>query len=111
SLYVFKRYASAGAKGRTSLGDTLQKPRVVLQAVLQPVFLRLKADQNARRLAAVREILITRHGKPAGILIGFESEDDWLEYRLENDPRFLKRIAKARASLRAGRGVPLEDVE
>jgi hypothetical protein len=29
---------------------------------------------------------------------------------LENDPRFLKRIAKARASLRAGRGVPLEDV-
>jgi len=61
--------------------------------------------------AAVREILITRHGKPAGILIGFESEDDWLEYRLENDPRFLKRIAKARASLRAGRGVSLEDVE
>ena len=60
--------------------------------------------------AAVREILITRHGKPAGILIGFESEDDWLD-RLENDPRFLKRIAKARASLRAGRGVPLEDVE
>ena len=45
--------------------------------------------------AATREILITRHGKPAGILIGFESEDDWLEYRLENDPRFLKRIAKA----------------
>jgi len=38
--------------------------------------------------AAAREILITRHGKPAGILIGFESEDDWLEYRLENDPRF-----------------------
>jgi hypothetical protein len=30
---------------------------------------------------------------------------------IENDPRFLKRIAKARASLRAGRGVPLEDVE
>jgi hypothetical protein len=40
-----------------------------------------------------------------------ESEDDSLEYRLENDPRFLKRIAKARASLRAGRGVPLEDLE
>ena len=29
--------------------------------------------------AAAREILITRHGKPADILIGFESEDDWLE--------------------------------
>jgi hypothetical protein len=52
-----------------------------------------------------------RHGKPAGILIGFESENDWLEYRLANDPRFLKRIANARPSLRTGRGVPLEDVE
>jgi prevent-host-death family protein len=61
--------------------------------------------------AAAQEIVITRHGKPAGVLIGFESEDDWLEYRLENDPRFLKRIAKARASLRIGRGVALEDVE
>jgi prevent-host-death family protein len=30
--------------------------------------------------AAAREIIITRHGKPAGVLIGFESEDDWLEY-------------------------------
>jgi len=61
--------------------------------------------------AAAQEIVITRHGKPAGVLIGFESEDDWLDYRLENDPRFLKRIAKARASIRAGRGIALEDVE
>lgn len=30
---------------------------------------------------------------------------------LENDPRFLRRIAKARKSLRAGRGVRLEDVK
>ncbi|TAK53955.1 MAG: prevent-host-death protein, partial [Gammaproteobacteria bacterium] len=52
--------------------------------------------------------VITRHGKPAGVLIGFETEDDWLEYRLENDPRFLQRIAKARTSLRAGKGVRLE---
>jgi hypothetical protein len=29
-------------------------------------------------------VIITRHGKPAGILIGFESEDEWFEYRLEN---------------------------
>ncbi|MCC7328795.1 MAG: type II toxin-antitoxin system Phd/YefM family antitoxin [Gammaproteobacteria bacterium] len=61
--------------------------------------------------AASREIVITRHGKPAGVLIGFRSEDEWLEYRLENDPRFLERIAKARASVRAGRGVRLEDVK
>lgn len=63
------------------------------------------------REAEKEEIVITRHGKPAGVLIGFESEDDWFEYRLENDPRFLRRIEKARASLRAGRGTRLEDVD
>ncbi|MDO8399580.1 MAG: type II toxin-antitoxin system Phd/YefM family antitoxin [Bradyrhizobium sp.] len=63
------------------------------------------------REAETQEIVITRHGKPAGILIGFQSEEDWFEYRLENDPRFLRRIEQARASLQAGRGVRLEDVE
>ncbi|MGA8651774.1 MAG: type II toxin-antitoxin system Phd/YefM family antitoxin [Xanthobacteraceae bacterium] len=62
------------------------------------------------REAANEDIVITRHGKPAGVLIGFKSEDDWFEYRLENDPRFLQRIEKARRSLRAGRGVRLEDL-
>ena len=62
------------------------------------------------REAEDEAIVITRHGKPAGILIGFEGEDDWFEYRLEHDPRFLDRIAQARASLRAGAGVRLEDV-
>lgn len=57
------------------------------------------------RQAAREAIVITRHGRPAGILIGFESEDDWLDYRLENDPRFLNRIARARAALRAGEGI------
>ena len=57
------------------------------------------------------EIVITRHGKPAGVLIGFKSEDDWFDYRLENDPRFLRRIESARESLRAGRGIKLEDLE
>ena len=63
------------------------------------------------REAESREIVITRHGKPAGVLIGFASEDAWFEYRLENDPRFLKRIAAARESLRSGRGVRLEDID
>ena len=63
------------------------------------------------REAETQEIVITRHGKPAGILIGFESEEDWFEYRLENDPRFLRRIEQARNSLHAGRGVSLEDLK
>jgi prevent-host-death family protein len=62
-------------------------------------------------LAEKEEIVITKHGRPAGILIGFESEDDWFDYRLEHDPRFLQRVSAARQSLRAGRGVKLEDVE
>jgi prevent-host-death family protein len=62
------------------------------------------------RMAEQEEIIITRHGKPAGILIGFESEDEWFEYRLEHDPRFLKRIEEARTSLRAKRGIRLEDL-
>ena len=63
------------------------------------------------REAERQDIVITRHGKPAGVLIGFESEDDWFEYRLETDPRFLGRIEKARANIRAGRGVRMEDVD
>jgi prevent-host-death family protein len=62
------------------------------------------------RMAEEEDIIITRHGKPAGLLIGFESEDEWFEYRLENDPRFLKRIEAARASLRAKRGARLDDL-
>lgn len=63
------------------------------------------------RLAADEQIIITRHGKAAGILIGFASEDDWFDYRLENDPRFLARVATARASLKAAGGIRLEDIE
>jgi prevent-host-death family protein len=63
------------------------------------------------REAEKGEIVITRHGRPAGVLIGFRSEDDWFDYRLENDPRFLDRVARARASVRAGRGIRIEDLK
>ena len=62
------------------------------------------------RMAEGEDVVITRHGKPAGVLIGFKSEDDWFDYRLQNDPRFLARVETARKSLRTGRGVKLEDV-
>jgi prevent-host-death family protein len=57
------------------------------------------------RLAEDEAVVITRHGRPAGVLIGLESEDDWFDYQLENDPRFLQRVSRARESLRAGKGV------
>jgi prevent-host-death family protein len=62
------------------------------------------------RLAEAEEIVITRHGRPAGLLIGFASEDDWFDYRLEHHPEFVRRINEARTALREGRGVPLEDL-
>jgi prevent-host-death family protein len=55
-------------------------------------------------------IVITRHGRPAGVLVGFASEDDWFDYRLENDPRFLARVEAARTSLREGKGIRIEDL-
>jgi prevent-host-death family protein len=62
------------------------------------------------RLASDGEVVITRHGRPAGVLIGFADEDAWIEYRIENHPEFLARVSSARKALRDGRGVPLEDV-
>lgn len=62
------------------------------------------------KISRKEDIVITRHGKPVGVLIGFESEDDWFEYKLENDPRFLNRIETARRSLRQDKGIRIEDV-
>ena len=87
--------------------------RPVRKSQMKEVSLSKVKDDLSRflREAETQEIVITRHGKPAGVLIGFESEDDWFDYRLENDPRFLRRIEQSRQSLRAGRGVKLEDVK
>jgi prevent-host-death family protein len=62
------------------------------------------------KLAADEEIVITRHGRVAGVLIGFETEEDWFEYRLEHHPEFLRQIEEARAAIREGKGTKLEDL-
>ncbi len=73
----------------------------------------VQAEDHLReylKAAEQEEILITRNGKPAGMLIGFASDDDWFDYQLQSDPRFLRRVETARKDLRAGRGVRLEDL-
>lgn len=87
--------------------------RTIRKSGMKEVPLSEVKDDLSRYLkeAEKEQIVITRHGKPAGVLIGFESEDEWFDFRLENDPRFLKRIENARASLRAGRGIKLEDLK
>lgn len=64
------------------------------------------------REAEQQDIVITRHGKPAGVLIGFATEDDWFEYRLEKRPtisapdRTSTRELTVRAWREAGRHRP-----
>ena len=62
------------------------------------------------RLSEGEEVVITRHGKPAGVLRGFAGEDGWFDYQLENGSRFLQRVKRARADFRAGKGVRIEEV-
>lgn len=86
-------------------GHRAQKPREVALA-------EVKDDLSKYlRLAVEEEIVITRHGRPAGVLIGFSSDEDWFEYRLTHHPEFLRRIEAARDALRAGHGIPLREIE
>jgi len=62
------------------------------------------------RIAEKQDVIITRHGVPAGILIGFEDPEDWWEELLLRDPRFQERIAQARDQLREGRGICIEEL-
>jgi prevent-host-death family protein len=86
--------------------------RQVRKSGMKEVPLSEVKDDLSRYLREAEQgpVVITRHGKAAGVLIGFESEDDWFDFRLENDPRFLDRVRRARASLREGRGVRLKDL-
>jgi prevent-host-death family protein len=91
-----------------------KRPRGSQKRRLQPrrvALAKVKDDFSGYlKLAADQEILITRHGRPAGVLIGFQSEDDWFEYRLESHPEFLRRIQAARQAFHAGLGTRLDDV-
>ena len=60
--------------------------------------------------AGKEEIVVTVHGRPAAVIIGFEDEDDWLEYRLLKDDRFLARVAEARQQYQEGKFKVLEDL-
>ena len=62
------------------------------------------------REAEKDEVVITRHGKPAAVVIGFRDEDEWFEYKLLRDEKFLRRIFKARKEIRAGRFVTLDEL-
>jgi len=62
------------------------------------------------RMAEQEDIIITRHGVPAGILIGFEDPEAWWEELMLRDPRFRERVAQARGNLRDGQGISIEQL-
>jgi prevent-host-death family protein len=53
--------------------------------------------------AGTEEVVVTVHGRPAAVIIGFQDEDDWLEYRLLRDDKFLRRISESRQQYRKGK--------
>lgn len=62
------------------------------------------------RIAEKEDVIITRHGVPAGLLIGFADTEDWWEELLLRNPRFQERLEQARQSLREGKGITLEEL-
>ncbi len=60
--------------------------------------------------AGKEEVVVTIHGRPAAVLIGFEDEEDWLEYRLLKDEKFLARVAQSRQQYQQGRYKPLKEL-
>ena len=55
------------------------------------------------REAEKEEVLITRYGKPAAVVIGFHDDDERFDYRLEHDSTFLSGTATAREEIRHGK--------
>ena len=47
------------------------------------------------RKAGSEDIVVTIHGRPAAVIIGFEDEDDWLDWLLLHDEAFMERIAES----------------
>ena len=60
--------------------------------------------------AGKEEVVITIHGRPAAVIIGFEDEEDWLEYRLLQDEKFLERVAQSRQQYHKGKYKTLEEL-
>ena len=57
-------------------------------------------------VAEKEDVVITRHGKPAGILIGFQSEDDW---KAIQETIYLLSVPGMRESIRQGLKTPIKE--
>jgi len=60
--------------------------------------------------AGKEEVIVAIRGRPAAVIVEFEDEDDWLEYRLLKDEIFLARIAESRRQYKEGKYKTLEEL-
>ena len=58
---------------------------------------------NLLKMASEDDVVLTRDGKPVGVIVALNDDDDLFDYQLESDPRFAQRIAQARREKEAGR--------
>lgn len=62
-------------------------------------------DQLPALMKNAGPVLVTRHGKPAGVIIGFPTEADYLDWKIKNDPRFRTMMEASLAQKAAGKSV------
>ncbi len=62
-------------------------------------------------LAIEDDIVLTRDGQPVGVLLALRDEDDHFDHALENDARFVQRIAAARLEAERGNKQRWADVK
>ena len=62
------------------------------------------------QIAEKEEVVITRQGVPAGLLIGFEDPEDLWEELLFRHPVFIEHIRQSRQSAREGRVKTIEQI-
>jgi prevent-host-death family protein len=72
------------------------------------------ADVKARFSAFLKAskrgpVVVTRNGKPAGILLSIDDEDEIERLTLAYSPKFQKMLRLARQQIREGRGIRHED--
>ena len=62
------------------------------------------------RKAGSEDIVVTIHGRPAAVIIGFEDEDDWLDWLLLHDEAFMERMAESMRQYHRGEHVTLDEL-
>lgn len=70
----------------------------------------VKAHFSAFLKASKRgPVVVTRNGKPAGVLLSVDDENEIERLTLAYSPRFQKVLGLARQQIREGRGIRHED--